>query len=649
MGFADAVRYKAIELGRHVVKMTAEAGSGHPSSGLSLAHLTVVLMYHQMRYDAANPWNPLNDRLVLSEGHAVPIIYAAYADLGGVVGTDPSKGRKLTLDDLGTLRDIDSVLDGHPNPAVGFPFFDAATGSLGQGLSVAAGLGLAARLDGIDKTIYCLCGDGEAREGQIWEAIDFLADYRLTNVRPVFNANGMGQSDYTSPQQSAEVLARKVAAYGLHPVTIDGHDPDAIAGALSAEGPSGKPVVVIAKTVKGWGVTELQKVGYHGKPLMKEQVDEALEELALPPKKPDLEMCPPMPKGEIPKPDREPVALPDPDFVALTEGMKLQASVKKGKLATRRAYGLALRELGRASNRIVALDGDVSNSTFSEFFRDAFPDRFFECRIAEQNMASVAAGLAAAGKIPFANSFAKFLVRAYDQIEMAAYTCANMKLVGSHSGVSLGPDGPSQMGVVDVAYFASLSSVRTPLGKPGAVVLNPCDAISAYKLACLMANFEGLAYMRTLRSDTPFIYKPDQVFHLIGHKVLAEGKDLVIVSWGYMVHEAMKAAEVLKGSGLEVGVVDAYSLPLADDFLDAVGAKAKAGEETPLLVVEDNYAGGLGSAVAVAAAHRGGPRVVTMTPERMPKSGKTADDVLKFVGLDCEAICRKARAILGSA
>jgi len=233
MTFADAVDHKARELCRHVVRMTAEAGSGHPSSATSLAHITVVLMYHRMRYDLANPWNPHSDRLVLSEGHAVPIVYAAYADLGGVVGTDPSDARKLTLDDLMGLREIESVLDGHPNPAVGFPFFDAATGSLGQGISVAGGLGLAARLDGSDRTVYVLCGDGESREGQIWEALDFIADHCLANVRIIFNCNGMGQSDYVSPQQSPEVLARKIEAYGLHPVTIDGHDPEAISKALS--------------------------------------------------------------------------------------------------------------------------------------------------------------------------------------------------------------------------------------------------------------------------------------------------------------------------------------------------------------------------------------------------------------------------------
>lgn len=643
--FADAVNYKAIQLGRLCVRMTTDAGSGHPNTGLSLAHLATVLMYHSMRHDAANPWNPLNDRLVLSEGHAVPIIYAAWADLGGVVGSDPKQGRKLTVDDLSTLRDIDSVLDGHPNPAVGFPFFDAATGSLGQGVSVAAGLALAARLDGVDRTLFVLCGDGEAREGQVWEALDFIADEKLTNVRVIFNVNGMGQSDYTSPQQSAETLAAKVEAYNLHPVTIDGHDPDAIRKALAADGPDGKPVVVIARTTKGWGVSELQKVGYHGKPLSEEQLEAALQELALPEEKPSLELCPPMPTGEVPERKAEAISVGDPDWEAVTEGTKFAKSIAKGKLATRHAYGLVLKELGKVSERVVALDGDVSNSTFSEIFAAEFPDRYFECRIAEQNMASVAAGLALAGKIPYASSFGKFFVRAYDQIEMAAYSCANVKLVGSHTGVSLGADGPSQMGVVDAAYFHSLSSIRGPTGSPGAVVLNPCDGTSAWKLAAAIADHDGLCYLRTMRPATPMLYDPDESFELMGQKVLSEGKDLTLVAWGYMVHEARKVAEKLAADGIACGVVDAYSLPLADGFLDRIGA----GDGTVLLVLEDNYAGGLGSAVATAAAERGGIRVGAMTPNRMPKSGKSADDILAYVGLDVETICDRARTLLGKA
>ena len=646
MSFAAAVNYKAIELCRLVVRMTSSAESGHPSSGCALAHITVVLMYHKMRYDVANPWNPLSDRLVLSEGHAVPIIYAAYADLGGVYGKDPARAKKLTVDECMTLREIGSVIDGHPNPAIGFPFFDAATGSLGQGVSVAAGLGLAARMDGIDKTIYCIVGDGESREGQVWEALDFIADHKLTNVRVIFNCNTMGQSDYVSNQQSAATLARKVKAYNLRPITVDGHDPEAVSKALSSRPSKGVPVVVIAQTIKGWGVPELQQVGYHGKPLAAKDVEAALAALHLPAEKPDFVLCPPMPRGEIPPVDRTPITLGGPlDLAKLAEGTKFAAGVAKGKLATRQAYGLALKALGRASKKIVGLDADVSNSTFSDLFGKEFPDRFVECRIAEQNMVSVAAGLAAGGKIPFANTFAKFFMRAADQIEMAAISCANVKLVGSHSGISLGADGPSQMSTVDVALVGSMGSVKTPKGHPGAVVLNPCDAVSTIKLAFAAANADGLVFMRTLRPETVFLYKPEEEFPLVGQKVLARGKDLTFVSWGYMVHEVRKAIESLKKDGIEAGLVDAYSLPLAGDFLSAIGAVAGA----RLIVVEDNYSGGIGSAVAEAAAQTGNIAVQTMTPAVMPKSGKSADDVLKYCGIDCDAICRRAKAFLGKA
>jgi transketolase len=643
VSFSDAVQQKAVQLARHVVTMTTAAESGHPSSGNSLAHIVTVLMYHQMRFDPANPWNPLSDRLVLSEGHAVPVVYAAYADLGGVVGMEPTRGRKLTIADLSTLRQIDSVVDGHPNPAIGFPFFDAATGSLGQGISVAAGLALAARIDGIDKTIYVICGDGESREGQIWEAIDFLADHKLTNVRVIINCNGMGQSDYVSAQQSPEVLAKKVEAYGLQAVTIDGHDPDAIAKALAVQPSGDKPVVVIARTIKGWGIHELQQVGYHGRPLTAKEVPAAMAELKLSSVAPDMVLCPPLPRGEIPAAESGLIALPAPDLAKLVEGTKFAATFAKGKLSTRQTYGLALRALGHVSKRVVALDADVSNSTFSELFRKEFPNRFVECRIAEQNMISVGAGMAAAGKIPFSNTFAKFFARAYDQIEMAANSCANLKMVGSHSGISLAADGPSQMGVVDTAFFHALSSVDTPKGHPGAVLLNPCDAISTYQLVGLMANYDGMVYMRTLRPETAILYKPDEVFHLVGQKVLATGKDLTIVAWGYMIHEALKAIALLAKDGIACGLVDAYSLPLAKDFLGAIGA----GKGSTLLVVEDNYAGSLGSAIAEVAAQRAEVRVESMTAARMPKSGRSADDVMKFVGLDPESIVRRAKKILG--
>ncbi|MDK1031351.1 MAG: transketolase, partial [Planctomycetia bacterium] len=539
MSFKDAIDAKARQIGQLAVRMTTASGSGHPSSALSLAHITTVLMYDVMRYDPDDPWNPLSDRLVLSEGHAVPIVYAAYADLGGAVGKTPQDARPLTVDDLDSLREIDSVLDGHPNPALGFHFFDAATGSLGQGLSIGAGLALAARLDGIDKNIYVICGDGESREGQIAEALDFIADHKLTNVRVIFNANGQGQSDYVSRQQSVEFLEAKLEAAGLRVEVVDGHDGEALKAALTLDDEDGRPVAIIARTVKGWGSAALQEGNWHGKPLPEDKLEEVLAELE-PKGKVDVELAPKKPAGKAPEKKCVAAKLPPPDFEKLLTGDKFKAKFdSNGKLSTRRAYGLALRELGRLRDDIVVLDGDVSNSTFSEYFKFAIPERYFEGRIAEQNMISVAAGLAAAGKIPFANSFGKFLSRGFDQVEMAAITCANLKLVGSHSGVTLGPDGPSQMGVVDVAFFRAISSVERYTGGPAAVLLTPADAVASYRLLDAIVAHDGLVYMRTLRSDLPLLYKPDEEFEIGGFKVLAEGADITLVASGYMVHEAL--------------------------------------------------------------------------------------------------------------
>jgi transketolase len=279
MSLSDTVNSKAIELGKHVITMTTKAGSGHPSSGLSLAHIVILLLEKRMKYNPANPWDPASDRLVLSEGHAVPIVYAVYADIKGVMGHSPDEAKRLTVEDLASLREIDSMLDGHPNPAEGFPFFDAATGSLGQGLSVGAGLGLAARLRGIDKTIFVIIGDGESREGQIWEAADFIVDQGLTNVCAIFNSNGQGQADYVSKQQSAEVLAAKLKAYGWKIRTVNGHDVMAVSSALNGAGKGDKPLAIIAKTTKGWGTAALQGKGNHGKPLKESEVPGALADL----------------------------------------------------------------------------------------------------------------------------------------------------------------------------------------------------------------------------------------------------------------------------------------------------------------------------------------------------------------------------------
>lgn len=437
MSFEAAVHAQAIEIDRLSLEMCAASGSGHPTSAMSIGHIVTVLMFQSMRWSPEYPEYPTSDRLVLSEGHAVPAVYAACAKLGVMVGKEGER-KKLTPADLRTLREWTSVLEGHPNPMEGFPFFDAATGSLGQGLSVAAGLGEAAVLDGHDKHIFCIIGDGESREGQIAEALDYIIDHKLTNVLPIFNCNDYGQADRVSKQQSTETLEKKLEAYGFDVKVIDGHAPSQIKNAVdafeaaAASEKATKPVAIVAKTVKGWGCPSIQGNGWHGKPPTGESLKKALLELderrmELTSSLTNSDQFTIEPPAEAKAPDTT-----FGDIPTLPEAMKamdMESALHQGMLATRRAYGIALRMLGKASKNVVVLDADVSNSTFAETFRkDAkLADRFFECKIAEQNMVSVGAGLSAAGKIPFCSTFAKFMCRAYDQIEMAIYSGANIK------------------------------------------------------------------------------------------------------------------------------------------------------------------------------------------------------------------------------
>jgi len=633
---------KVIKLAKQIVKMCTQAGSGHPSSALSILHIVTALMYRVMRYSPKNPWNTAADRLVLSEGHAVPAVYAAYCDIGGVVGT-PDQPSELSFDDALTLREADSVLDGHPNPAIGFPFFDAATGSLGQGLSVAAGLACGARLDGIDKRIYCICGDGEAREGQIWEALDFIVDHKLTAVRAIFNCNGQAQSDYVSQQQSADELARKLEAFGLEVRTIDGHNWDELFDALTAEAPD-KPVAIVARTVKGWGVTELQKHTYHGKPLKQDQLEAAYADLDAKAAELGVAELDDAPAIEVTRPEaiekRPAGEISAGDFAEALRAVGLDSELEARKLATRRGYGAALAALG-ADEHVVALDGDVKNSTFALWFAQKYPDRYFEARIAEQNMISAAVGLAATGKIPFVSSFAKFLVRSYDQLEMAAITNANIKMCGSHAGVSLAADGPSQMGLPDLAFMRALAHSRRVDANPGAIVFQPCDAVSAFKLTELMANIDGFCYMRTHRPDVPFIYEPDETFEVGGYKHLIDGEDLAIVASGYMVHVARQAVELLEQqAGLSASLIDAYSMPLQTDEILRIGDDCRG----QILVVEDNYLGGFADELTAAAAKSDlGVMVHALYVRDIPKSAKTPEATLQLVHLTAQDIAAAAQ------
>lgn len=646
---SNLINDRAIEIGKLSVRMTTACGSGHPSSALSLAHIVTTLMYHQMRWDPQDPWNPYNDRLVLSEGHAVPIIYAALADLGAVMGKSKNEARKMTIADVDTLRQIDSYLDGHPNPAEGMPFFDAATGSLGMGLSVGCGLALAARKSGIDKKIFVICGDGESREGQIWEAADLAVDHKITTLCAIVNCNGQAQADYVSHQQSQQVLAEKFRAYGWEVRCLDGHDPDELVTAFSEAGNTPRPYVILAATKKGWGVEELKDKSNHGKPLPKEKAEKAYADLdnmrkllGLPdnldvsgfrPRKPEKSSFSfPAPKSKLPPPDFDQL-LQDDGFLKNWQAKK--------KLASRRAYGIALKELAKLDDRIVALDGDVSNSTFADYLKKSEPNKFFECKIAEQNMISTGVGFAAMGYIPFISTFGKFFVRAYDQIEMAMISRANIKLVGSHIGVTLAADGPSQMGLVDVAFFRSLSGAREH-GRPMAVVLNPADAVCAWHCVQLAADFVGIVYIRTMRPDMGLLYKPEEKFEIGGSKQLAEGSDMLIVASGYMVHVALKVIEQLKQEGIRAGLIDAYCLPMNPG--PVLQAALKAGAK--VLTVEDNYIGGVASEVAEIAAAAGNIRVHSLVVPKIPKSGNTPEDLLAYCGISPEDILRAAKELV---
>jgi transketolase len=652
MSFEAAVHAQAVKICRMSLEMTAAAGSGHPTSSASISHLVTVLLFHTMKWSPDYPDYPTSDRLVLSEGHAVPAVYAACAELGVMFGKEGNR-RKLNIGELRNLRSAESELDGHPNPMEGFPFFDAATGSLGQGLSVAAGLGEAARLDNIDKRIYCIIGDGESREGQIAEALDFIIDRKLRNVLPIFNCNDYGQADKVSNQQAAETLAAKLTAFNYEVRVIDGHNPTQIKAAFdefaAQDSRSAKPMALVAKTVKGWGSPSVQGHGWHGKPPTGDSLKRALTDLETK----RIELTSSLASSDQFMID-PPAEYKHKDFVTgdmptLSEYMRandMESLLVAGQLATRRAYGMALRSLGLTNDRVVVLDCDVSNSTYADNFKKDAPlaNRFIECKIAEQNMFSVGAGLSAGGKVPFASTFAKFVTRGYDQIEMALYSGANLKVVGSHAGITLAADGPSQMSMPDVAWFRSLSTMRDHRGNPGCYVLQPSDAFSAYALTQVMAEYEGLCYMRTLRAETEFIYNDETVFNLGGFEVLHEGRDIVLAASGYMVHEANKALELLDKAGVSATVVDLYSLPFdTERLLDVVQQSGGM-----VLSIEDNFGGGIGASISEALLESGdGFRLQQMHVRRIPKSAKTPDEVLKMCGLTAEDIKKTAMTMLG--
>ncbi len=548
-----------------------------------------------------------------------------------------------------TLRAIDSPIDGHPHPQVGFPFADAATGSLGQGLSVGAGLAAAARMDKLDRNTYVIIGDGESREGQIWEAADFIADHALTNVVPIFNCNELAQSDWVSPQQSFQGLAEKLEAYGFVVRVIDGHAPLEIKQALEELNViknGNRPLAIVARTVKGWGATDEQGMGKHGTPVKKDklppvlgELDAMARDLGVADYKADGELKISPPKGNPPAGYTPTHQVKPIKAAAFQEGLAavgLEKELSAGKpIAPRKAYGAALVALGAADKRIIGLDADVKNSTHAEWFAKKFPAQYLECKIAEQNMISTAAGLSAAGKIPFCSTFAKFVARAFDQVEMAIIGGANLKITGTHAGVTLAADGPSQMSLSDVAFFRSFCHVKNFNGRPAVTYFFPSDAVSCYRCTELMANLDGACYQRALRADTKMLYKFEETFEVGGFKVLREGKDLTFVAAGYTVHECLKAADELAKSGKKATVIDAYSLPLKSDEVLKIAQKSGG----TIITVEDNYTGGLDAELAGAIASSGaGIKLKSLFVHQIPKSGREPQDVLDYLGLGEKAI-----------
>lgn len=587
------------------VRSTSEAGSGHPTTCCSAAEIVAALFFSEMRYDPRDPQNPDNDRFVLSKGHAAPILYAAWAEAGFI-----------TREDLLRLRQIDSDLEGHPTPRL--PFVDVATGSLGQGLCAGVGIALNARRIASDYRTYVLLGDGETAEGAVWEAAAAATFNKLDSLCGMTDVNAFGQSRPTQLQHDMEAYASRWGAFGWHSIIVDGHDVPALLSAFEeARRTKGRPTMILAKTIKGKGVSVFEgKGGWHGKPLKKgEELDKALAELQAQFVPEDEAVPPRQPPRRVQRPPARQARLDPPPY-------------KPGDMvATREAYGSAIARLGGQDDRIVALDADVKNSTFSEKFEQQHPERFYQTFIAEQVMIGASMGLASRGAIPFPSTFACFLTRAYDFIRMAAISNVNVKMAGSHAGVSIGEDGPSQMALEDLAMMRA---------EPNITVLYPCDAVSTERLVELAAYHAGPVYIRTSRPKTAVIYQHDETFEIGGLKVLRQSANDVaaVIGAGVTVFEAIKAYDELQKRGVSIRVIDVYSLQPIDAASLVRCAKDTKGR---LITVEDHYAGGgIGDAVASAVAG-GGFTVQRLAVTEIPRSG-TPGQLLDRYGISARHI-----------
>jgi len=602
----STIKEKARRLRILSAMATTAAGSGHPTSCMSAAELVAGAFFYAMKFDPQKPNSPEGDRFVLSKGHAAPVLYAAFAEAG-----------VFPVSRVMTLRQFSSELEGHPTPRV--PGVDAATGSLGQGVSVGAGLAIGARLDKSNTRVYALTGDGELAEGQIWEAAAFAGHYKLDNLTVITDINALGQSEFTMYEHDMEVYRRKFEAQGWATQVIDGHDVTAVLAAFDwAKAAKGRPQAIIARTEKGHGFSEVAgKQGWHGKPFPKDMLERAIKELGGPIDVP-------------PDPGKSYERKSLPHRLADYPAPGAPEYDRSKPVATREAYGYALKRIGAVNPELVVLSGDVDNSTFSEIFAKADPDRFFQAYIAEQNMISVAVGLAARGKTAVADTFACFQSRAYDEVRMAAISRANISLCGSHCGISIGEDGPSQMALEDIAMFRAVN---------GSVVLYPSDAVSAERLTECMTRRDGITYLRTSRPKTPILYSNDEKFPVPGFKVLRQsGQDgVTVIGAGVTLHEALKAADELKAKGTNLRVVDLYCVKPIDGKALAEQIRATGGR---VVTVEDHWPeGGINEAVLSALAEAGYAPTKSrgLAVERMPHSGKP-EELLDAFGISASRI-----------
>ena len=599
----------AAQLSVDAIRATTAAGSGHPTSSMSASHLLAVLISDHLRYDVGDPKSAANDRLVFSKGHASPLLYAALKAVGAV-----------SDEQLLSLRRLGSPLEGHPAPGPGMPWVDVATGSLGQGLPVGLGLALAMRLDGLAGRVWVLLGDSEMAEGSVWEAMETAAYHRVGNLVGVLDMNRLGQRGPTMLEWDGETYARRAEAFGWRALRVDGHDVDAIDAAYQDAEDADGPALVIARTEKGHGVSFLSNAeGWHGKALSEEQAVQAIEELGgersavvTPPAPPTLE------------PRATAIALPEFTLPGYDDSV-----------ATRKAFGETLAALGRSLPDVVVLDGEVSNSTYTEDFEKAAPERFFEMFIAEQAMIGAAVGLQALGKTPFAATFGAFLTRAYDFIRMASISRASLRLCGSHAGVSIGEDGPSQMALEDLAMMRAVQ---------GSTVLYPADGNATAKLVAQMADLEGISYIRTTREATPHLYTPDESFPIGGSKVVRESEsDLAtLVGAGVTLFECIRAADLLAAEGIPARVIDAYCVKP----IDATTLRRAFDDTGFLVVVEDHLVeGGLGDSVLDALATTGplSGQVVKLGVAAIPGSG-TPQQLREWAGISAERIAEAVRS-----